>query len=227
MLNGFISIVPLALGAGVYGFAFGVLAAQAGFSWLAVGAMGILVNAGSSQIVAVERLLSGGGLWIALLSGLALNLRYLGILASISPVLRQLPWPKRLVAVHLTSDENWALTLSRRQADQTIGGSFLIGAGLLLFITWAASTSLGAIIGGVIPDLERYGLGFAFTAAFIAMARGLWAPNSRLLPWICSFLITLVIVNLSAMPAVAILVGSVCGVGVASLQKINRVGGQQ
>jgi predicted branched-subunit amino acid permease len=93
MWRGAKAILPLALGAAAYGFAFGVLAGQAGFPVWGVGPMSLSVFAGSSQIVAVERFVDDGLVAGAVVVGMALNLRYLGILASLSDVLRHTPRP--------------------------------------------------------------------------------------------------------------------------------------
>ena len=53
--RGAIAILPLALGASVYGLAFGFLAVQVGFPWWGVAIMSASTHAGSSQIIAVER----------------------------------------------------------------------------------------------------------------------------------------------------------------------------
>lgn len=73
----FSDIIPLTIGVAIYGAAFGLLAAQAGMSELQTGVMGTFVFAGSSQIVAVERLVAGAGAFTAAMAGLALNLRIL------------------------------------------------------------------------------------------------------------------------------------------------------
>lgn len=87
MKHGVIAILPLAAGAAVYGFAFGLLAAQVGFPWWGVALMSGLVHAGSSQIVAVEQFAGSSAVIGAALAGAALNLRYIGIVASLSDVL--------------------------------------------------------------------------------------------------------------------------------------------
>uniref|UniRef100_A0A2A4Z335 Branched-chain amino acid permease n=1 Tax=OCS116 cluster bacterium TaxID=2030921 RepID=A0A2A4Z335_9PROT len=179
---GALNIVPLAIGAAAYGFAFGVLAAQLGFPWWGVALMSSFVHAGSSQIVAIERFAADGFLAGAVLAGLALNLRYLGIIASLAPVFKHISLAKRLLAIHLTGDENWALTMAKRAKDPDIGYEFLLGSGLVMIVTWVSSTTLGALVGQSIPDLADYGLGFAFTAAFIAMARAMWRSKIDILP---------------------------------------------
>ncbi|WP_392341891.1 AzlC family ABC transporter permease (plasmid) [Phaeobacter sp. BS23] len=45
LAQGALAILPLALGASLYGFAFGVLAAQIGFPWWGIATMSGLVHA--------------------------------------------------------------------------------------------------------------------------------------------------------------------------------------
>ena len=89
-ISGAREIVPLAIGAGIYGLAFGLLAAQANMDGLQVGVMGTVVFAGASQIVVVERMMAGAGATIALIAGIALNLRLL-LLANFDPLRRARP----------------------------------------------------------------------------------------------------------------------------------------
>src|SRR5690606_6944406 len=113
MKDGAISILLLALGVGLYGFAFGILAAQTGYPWWAVTVMSLSVYAGASQIVAVERFSVDGLVIGAALAGVALNLRYLGIIASVSGMFASMPRWVQLIAIHLSSDENWALSIAK------------------------------------------------------------------------------------------------------------------
>ncbi|WP_085909591.1 AzlC family ABC transporter permease [Kiloniella majae] len=212
MKQGFLSILPLAAGAAAYGFAFGVIAAQLDFPWWGIAIMSASVHAGSSQIVAVEQFASEGFVIGAVLAGLALNMRYLGIIASLNSVLKEVPLFQRLFAIHITSDENWALTFAKRAKDPSIGAPFLIGSGLTMFVTWIISTTGGALLGQSIPNLVDYGLGFAFTAAFIAMARAMWRNKQDTLPWIITFVVTILLIKLSMGSAFAIIAGSIAGV---------------
>ena len=216
--RGAVEILPLAFGAAIYGFAFGILAAQGGFAWWGVAAMSVSVHAGSSQIAAVEQFVSGAGLLGAALAGAALNLRYIGIVASLSEVLGAVPRWVRLVAIHLTGDENWALTMSRRAGDPTVGAWFLIGSGAVMITVWTLSTTVGAIVGASLPDLEKFGLGFAFTAAFIAMARSMWTGRKCLPSWLLAFLGTGALVILGVPKAYAIVGGTLVGLACLLLQ---------
>lgn len=223
MKHGAIAILPLALGAAIYGFAFGLLAAQVGFPWWGVGLMSATVHAGSSQIVAVEQFASTQTVAGAALAGAALNLRYIGIVASLSDVLAGLSLRAKLLAIHITGDENWALTMAERAKSPDVGAAFLMGSGLVMIAVWTVSTTVGAVIGAVLPDLERFGLGFAFTAAFIAMARGLWRGRPQMLPWVVAATVTIAVVSLGLPKAYAIVAGTVAGLAMSLI--LHRASG--
>ena len=176
-------ILPLAVGVSVYGLAFGLLAAQAGFTPLEIGVMGVVVYAGSSQIVATQQWLAGAGLAASVLAGLALNLRILLMTASLRDDFARLPLIKTALGAHLTADENWALMLAARARGRKAGYAYLVGGGLTQMAAWCASTVLGVVFAQAIPEPKALGMDFAFTAAFIAIARSLWRGRSDLMPW--------------------------------------------
>lgn len=224
MKHGMISILPLAAGAALYGFAFGLLAAQVGFPWWGIALMSGLVHAGSSQIVAVEQFAGSSAVIGAALAGAALNLRYIGIVASLSDILSGLSLRMKLLTIHLTGDENWALTMAEQAKNPAVGAQFLIGSGLIMITVWTSSTALGAMVGSALPSLEQFGLGFAFTAAFIAMARGLWRGPANIGPWFVSFAVTIGIVLLGVPKAYAIVAGTVCGLAMVYIARNKRMG---
>ncbi len=222
MKRGALAVLPLALGVAIYGFAFGILAAQAGFPWWGVVIMSGSVHAGSSQIVAVEQFSGGSAIIGAALAGAALNLRYIGIVASLAEILKDLPLRLRLIAIHITGDENWALTMAERAKNPQIGSAFLLGSGVVMISVWTGSTALGALVGSTLPDWEQFGLGFAFTAAFIAMARGMWQGARNMLPWAGCFAVTSSLVVLGWPKAYAIVIGALAGVALSLLVRNGR-----
>jgi predicted branched-subunit amino acid permease len=199
-----------------------VLAAAAGLSGLDVIVMGIAIFAGSAQVIAVERLAAGDSLWLAILPALAINLRYGAILASLRPLLAQTPKPLWPLAVHLTADENWALTLARRTSDARIGHSFLIGSGLCVMAAFTGASALATTFLTQAPDLSAFGISFAFTAAFIALARGLWRGSADFAPWLATAAATLALQYLLDQAALAILLGSATGVAVDMTNRAKR-----
>ncbi|MGI6187027.1 MAG: AzlC family ABC transporter permease, partial [Brevibacillus sp.] len=69
----------------------------------------------------------------------------------------------------LLTDEQYAITLNRfrRYPSDT---SYILGVGLSLYIAWCLGTWLGTVAGQWIPDPAALGLGFSFTAMFVALA---------------------------------------------------------
>lgn len=220
LLAGLRDILPLALGVGVYGLAFGLLAAQAGTDGLQTGVMGTLVFAGSSQIVAVERLLAGAGAGAAVLAGLALNLRLLLITASLREELAGRSWWQILLGVHLATDENWALMHATRARGRKAGYWYLVGGGLGLVAVWVLATAAGAGFAAAVPQPRALGMDFAFTAAFIAILRSLWAGPAMLLPWAGSAALVLLSGWLTPLdPTWTLILGGLSGAAIAAVAR--------
>lgn len=214
MWKGVIGIIPLALGVAAYGFAFGVIAAPLAYAWWGVGLMSGLSHAGSSQMIAVKRFGSDS---LVMSAGTALNLRYLETIASLSGVLRNASWPVRLLAIHVTGDENWVLTMATCENDDSIDHRFLIGPGLVMISMWTLSTAIGALIGQSVPNLESFGVGFAFTAAFIAMTYSLYRGAQDFLPFAASFAVTFLSRKLGLDSALAIILGAADGLSITAI----------
>ncbi|MDC0659545.1 AzlC family ABC transporter permease [Leisingera sp. SS27] len=218
LLAGLRDIVPLAVGVAVYGAAFGLLAAQAQMSGLQTGVMGTIVFAGSSQIIAVERLVAGAGAGAALLAGLALNLRLLLITASLRDELAGRPWWQILLGVHLATDENWALMHATRSRGRPAGYWYLVGGGLGLVAVWVLATVAGAGFASAVPEPRALGMDFAFTAAFIAILRSLWSGMAMLLPWAGSVAVVLLAGELTPLdPTWTLILGGLSGATIAGV----------
>jgi 4-azaleucine resistance transporter AzlC len=211
-------ISPLALGAAIYGLAFGLLAAQAHFGALQVGVMGGIVFAGGSQIVATERLVAGAGAFAAAVAGIALNLRLLLITGSIRDVFAGRPWWQLAIGAHVTTDENWALMLAERAKGRDVGYWYLVGGGICLLIVWCLATVIGILFATAIPEPKALGMDFAFTAAFIAIARSLWRGRGDLVPWLVAVLVVAVSTASGAIGASwALILGGLAGAGTAGV----------
>lgn len=177
--------IPVIFSTFAYGLVFGVLARQAGLSLPEALLMSALVFAGASQLIAL-------GLWATPLPTLAIvlttfivNLRYLLMGAALRPWFSRLPARKAYSSVFLMADENWALTMGAFAKDDP-DGAFLLGGGVTLFVSWLSATLVGQLAGAFIPDPQRLGLDFAFTAVFLALLVGMWKGASDLLPWLAA-----------------------------------------
>jgi 4-azaleucine resistance transporter AzlC len=167
MRRGVLAAAPVLPGVIAFGLLYGVMARQVGFSpWEAL-AMSLIVHAGSAQFVALGMWETAGALAI-ILTTLIINLRHLLMGASIAPHLRGLStgW-KALLALWM-SDETYALALAAYEQGRGNRGYFL-GANLSLYVTWALSGLLGALLGAAIPDPSRLGLDLVFPLAFLGL----------------------------------------------------------
>jgi predicted branched-subunit amino acid permease len=112
-LRGVRSFLPLAISIAAYGVVWGVLAGQAGLSVLDVLLMCGLVFAGASQFVALD-MWDTTALPVAsiIISVMIVNLRLMLMSATIRPVIAHLPRWRRILAIALISDEQWALAMT-------------------------------------------------------------------------------------------------------------------
>ncbi len=166
--KGIILNLPVVTGVVAYGFVCGVLSRQVEMTVWQVAALSGVMYSGTAQLLIA-------GLWTtdvasaaALVSVLAISLRYVLITATCAPLLRPYPTLARYLMVSLVADENWGVAMAHRDKD-TIGGALLLGGGLALWVGWMISTLSGWYFGAIINDPATFGLDFAFTAVFLSL----------------------------------------------------------
>ncbi len=173
--------LPLAVGAGIFAAALGVLAAAKGLGMLEMGLMSALVFAGASQVVAVELWASPLPMAAIVIATLAINSRHMLMGATLAPWLAGMRTGPALACCFLLVDESWALSVVRMREGSRDAG-FLIGAGLALYGFWVGGSVLGLGFGALVPDPARFGLDFLGVAVFLCLllllrpARGEIAP---------------------------------------------------
>lgn len=176
--------LPVAISIAAYGVVWGVLAGQAGMSVTEVMLMSGIVFAGASQFVALDMWTPGNLPILSIVVATAIvNLRMMLMTATLRPLADHLPRSRALVSMFFVADENWALTMS--QVTKGKGSvAFLLGSGMLSWVSWFGSTVAGRILGSAIDDPAKYGLDFAFTATFLALLFGMWRGRGDLIPWL-------------------------------------------
>jgi 4-azaleucine resistance transporter AzlC len=160
-----------------FGASFGLVARAAGMGVLAPLVMSATTFAGSAQFAVSSILGAGGGAAAAIAAAVLLNARYAPISISVAPLFHG-PRLRRLLESQLIVDESWALA-SRG------GGRFdrriLLGAGLLLYVSWVSGTAVGALAGDALGNPKDLGLDGAFPALFLALlAPQLRAPRAAI-----------------------------------------------
>jgi predicted branched-subunit amino acid permease len=122
------------------------------------------------------------------LATLVVNLRHLLMGAALQPWFARLPARTAYGSVFFMGDESWALTLGEF-ARGGRDGAFLLGSGLVLFVSWVAATCTGWLAGAVLGDPSRWALDFAFPAAFVALLIGMWRGRADIWPWTIAALV--------------------------------------
>lgn len=185
--------VPMAISVAAYGLVWGVLARGAGLSIWEVMLTSGLVFAGSAQFVALDLWTTNPAalpIGAIVLAALIINLRYILMTATMTPVFAGMTPRSAALLSFFVTDESWAMTMGQVSRGRATPG-FLLGAGGLAWLAWMAATTSGRLLGNAIDDPARFGLDFAFVAAFLALLIGMWRGRSDLLPWLVAALAAL------------------------------------
>jgi branched chain amino acid efflux pump len=160
-----------------FGASFGLVARGSGLGVLPPLVMSATTFAGSAQFAVSSILGAGGGAAAAITAAVLLNARYAPISISVAPLFRG-PRLRRLVESQLIVDESWALaSRGAGRFDRRI----LLGAGLMLYVSWLSGTAVGVLAGDALGDPQDLGLDGAFPALFLALlAPQLRAPRAAL-----------------------------------------------
>ncbi len=162
--------IPVLLGYVAIGTGFGLLLASKGYPpWLAP-VMSLFMFAGAAQYIAVGLFAAGAGLAEMLLITLVVNARHLAYGFSLLSRYRKLPW-YRWYLVFAMTDETFALVSSLPEDDfrlSTRPGPFLFWLSLLDQSYWVFGSTLGAVVGAMLP-WKMDGIEFALTALFVVL----------------------------------------------------------
>lgn len=153
--QGITEAVPIVLGYLPLGFAFGVLAKEAGMSVAQAVMMSVLCFTGAGQYIAIGIMQAGGAVITIILANILVNLRYLLFSTSTVPYLkdRVQPLVASLLSYGLT-DETYAVAMNHYQ-DHPATASYLAGLNLTSHLGWIGSTLLGALLGSFITNTDK------------------------------------------------------------------------
>lgn len=150
------------------GFAYGVLAQQAGLSVRNTLLMSLIVYAGSAQFIAVGLFAAGTPALSVILTTFVVNLRHILMSASLSPYLKH--WRKLELAAfaYELTDESFAVHVTRfATAMPPKAETLAINA--TAQVSWIFGSWLGTVAGKLITDVRPLALDYALPAMFIAL----------------------------------------------------------
>lgn len=161
--------IPLMVGVVPFGLIYGALAVRLGVPGTIAQAMSSVIFAGSAQFVALPLIAGAAPGFVIVLTVLVVNLRHALYSASVAPHVRSLPRGWKAILAYLLADEAYAIAISHYQSESDARHKhwFFLGAGLMLWTTWQASTGVGILLGTQVP--AGWSLEFAMPLTFIAM----------------------------------------------------------
>ncbi|WP_420345671.1 AzlC family ABC transporter permease [Pelagibius sp.] len=225
---GFTRLAPVAVFALPFGLAFGAAAVERGLLPLQALIMSATVFAGAAQFAVLDLWSHPLPLFSIALTVLAVNARHLLLGAALAPWINALPWPRRLLALPLLSDANFADSYrSLRDSGDDGGGDanlgILVGGGLALWLAWTAGTAMGAYAGSGLGDLSRFGIDLVMACFFAAVAAGDLKTLPALLPAAVAALVA--VLTLDVVPVGwNIILAALAGASVGALTGRLRLG---
>lgn len=179
-------IAPLTVGYLFIGIAFGVLAVEAGHSVLWTFLAGLLIYAGSMQIVMISLMLSGVPLYAIAFMTFFVNARHIFYGLGFVERFRGRGWMSPYLALTVT-DETYSVLCSieyppemdSRKADLCIAAT--------CHLLWAFSCLAGALFGRTMP-FDMRGIEFSATAFFTTICVDQWRRFGSHIPAVAGFL---------------------------------------
>ncbi len=176
--------IPMLPGMVAWGLTMGVSMVNSGMSVVESVAMTLLVFAGSSQLAAIPLIAVGAPMWVILLTGLCVNLRFVVFSAHLRPYLMHLPLWKRLMSGYLTADLSYVQFVSKFAKPGTTPvqhqeqDAFLAGNCGLTWVAWMGASLLGIALAHQVP--VQWGLGFAGILSLLGILCSLATSKLRI-----------------------------------------------
>lgn len=180
--TGAVATIPLALSCAAYGVIYGILARGAGWSIGDIVVNGLIVFAGAAQLMALQMWRDPAPYLAIVIATIAINLRYTLVGASLRGVFAGFAPRDKILGMHFVADENWVATIAAADRGEA-SPAYLLGGGLMVALWWVGAGVVGCLLGGQVPAPERWGLDFAFTAAFTVMAMSLRGDRRDVAVW--------------------------------------------
>lgn len=171
---GLIDILPLLAAACPFALLLGAVAIQKGLSPAEITLMSFVVYAGASQFIAVDLWTIPVSMGLIIGTTALVNLRHIIMGAALTPYLAGFkPWQRwAFISVH--ADETWAMAIRRGRSPSGLTPAYIAGMVIPFYLNWPLWTALGASLGNLVENPERYGIDFAFPAMFTVLIVGFW-----------------------------------------------------
>ena len=172
-MKGFIagsrSAIPTVIGYLSIGLACGIVGAKAGITPVEMFLMSVLVYAGSGQFAISATILTHEPVVSIVMTVFLINLRHFLMSLHVSTVFPQANLGEQVLIGSFLTDESYGVLLGEHVHNKEIKPSWMYGNNFTSYSAWIAGTTLGALLGSLIPNPDRFGIDFALIAMFLAI----------------------------------------------------------
>ena len=159
--------ISIMLGYLTVSFTFGVSCVAKGFKWWMPVFCSLTNFTGTGQFAGMDLIAAAGSVLELIATMLVINARYSLMAISLSQKLSpKTTLGQRLLIAFGLTDENYAVAM-RRQCEVTF--DYYLGVMTTSFSGWVLGTLLGALAGGILPDILLSAFGIALYGMFIAI----------------------------------------------------------
>lgn len=150
---------------------FGIFASDLDMSIFQTMMMSVGVFAGASQFASMSLVNEGAPIFIAILAGFTLNLRFFLYSATLSPYFQNLPMGRRAWMAFQLVDQNFVLSDTKFPQEPKWNNwqcsQYYLGCAAIITLPWHFFTILGFYAGALIPP--SINIAYALPLSFIAL----------------------------------------------------------
>ncbi len=197
-VDGALAVAPVLLSLFATGLVFGTLTSQKGLTLVEAVAMSGFVFGGLAQMVSLQSWPSDftvAAMLTLMLVTLTVNLRLFLMSLSFRPWLGGLPAWQAYPTLLFMTDVGW-LRAMRYRAEGGGDVGFFLGGGLVLFVTWVASTGVGHAFANLLTNPRALGIDLLLPIFFASLLIPAWRGRRRAVPWLISGIVALVVARL-------------------------------
>jgi 4-azaleucine resistance transporter AzlC len=211
LFDGVRSVLPLLIGVVPFGLIFGVTAAASAVGGGLGYASSLIIFAGAAQLATIQLLAAGSAAAVVIATALVINARHLMYSAALAPHFRHFPTGWRFVLPYILTDQAFAVSISRYDADTDPSYKqwFFLGGAMALWTTWQLTSAAGVVLGASIPD--SWSLDFAIPLVFLALLVPAVKDRSSLVAAVVAGVVALLAHDVSY--NLGLLIGALLGIG--------------
>ncbi len=162
--------IPTAFGYLGIGIAFGVVGKASGLSAFLVVLISLITYGGAAQFVLVGMLVAHSPMLSIIFSVFLVNSRMILMSTTVARYFKQDSLLKNILVGSMITDESFALGMSKlNHTDGKLNFEWFNTVNLIAYFTWAVATYIGAAVGNLINDPNKFGIDFALVAMFIGL----------------------------------------------------------